>query len=122
MDDADFAVRIVKIAHTLRVKWPQDRIELMKEAGVFDDANQLDHNSIRKAIESDPTFVKDWLIWSSDKRYGGPWFWRADDDLKVACNDCATFIVAELGMFKEIRKKNSASQPSNPTNSSSSQT
>jgi hypothetical protein len=101
MDDADFAARIVRIARALSGKWPQDRLGLMKEAGVFDDANQLDHDSIRKAIEVDTTLIQDWLLWSADKRYGGPYFWRASEDLKTACDQCAQFIVAELGMFKK---------------------
>ena len=97
-----FAVRICNIARQNRHLWPQPRIELMEAAGLFDPSNCLDEDAILDVIKADPSLYDDWLAWSEDKRYSGPWLGRKNDDNTAAC---AQFILAELGMFKEIRAR-----------------
>lgn len=99
-----FAVRLCNIARLNRGLVPQPRIRLMEEAGVFIPDNKLDVDSICAVIERDPSLIDDWLAWSEDKRYGGPWLNRAATDMTLAC---AQFIIAEIGMFREIRQKKS---------------
>src|ERR1700761_3069495 len=45
------AVRICHIARLNRHQWPQPRIRLMEEAGVFLPENKLDYAKIRAVIE-----------------------------------------------------------------------
>lgn len=100
-----FAVRVCNVARVARRVWPPDRLGLMEDAGVFDEANKLDFGNIRAVIEADPSLIADWQAWSDDKRYGGPWLGSKDPDMVSAC---AQFIVRELGMFKEIRQRKKA--------------
>jgi hypothetical protein len=89
MDTPSFAIRICNVARRNRQPGYDRRIELLAEAGLYDSGNQLNVGEIRAVLEADPSLIDDWVEWSADKRYGGPWLIRRDPDGADCSQICA---------------------------------
>lgn len=99
MEPSPFAIRLCNVAREVLREWPEPRIRLLREAGIYDLENKLDYEDVKAAIARDPSLAHDWQMWSDGKRYGG---YAMDAENADRVSACAKFVIQEAGIFRQL--------------------
>lgn len=55
---------------------------LLKDSGYFEVYEKIDEQDIYRVIVQHPEFIKEWLLWSENKRTDTGWYFRQDNEGK----------------------------------------
>lgn len=53
--------------------------DLLKETGYFEIHDKISVESIRNRLAQSPEYVKDWILYSEDKRSSSGWYFKQED-------------------------------------------
>jgi hypothetical protein len=79
MNIDDIATAIIQMPQKYNTLGNVSVVSLLKDTGYFEAPDQLSQAEILKALTCHPKCVRDWLVYSEDKRTSEGWYFKRSD-------------------------------------------
>lgn len=83
MKTNDVIIRVLNLPERFySPKNDQSIYSLLKETGYFEIYNSIDESMLKGALEQQPHYLDQWLVWSESKRGASGWYFIKSDNQK----------------------------------------